>query len=173
MTDAGWLWLLPAATIVWVLGAYNRLVRLRSRVLQTFVPVDRCLARYAQLIDEFMGGQKPEAAAWLGLHSAGVQLDNNLRVARQRALDAASMAALLSAVSTLQVWWLRLVDEMAQQQPGEAAEVWRAAWAENSRVAGDAITLFNDAVVLHNTAVQQFPAVFVAWLFGFRQAGTL
>ncbi len=173
MTDAGWLWLLPAAIIVWVLGAYNRLVRLRSRVLQTFVPVDRCLARYAQLIDEFMGDQKSEAPAWLGLHSAGVQLDNNLRVARQRALDAASMAALLSAVSTLQVWWLRLVDEMAQQQPGKAAEAWRAAWAENSRVAGDAITLFNDAVVLHNTAVQQFPAVFVAWLFGFRQAGTL
>ncbi len=173
MMEAGWLWLLPAAIIVWVLGAYNRLVRLRSRVLQTFVPVDRCLARYTQLIDEFLGGEKPVAPAWLGLQSAGVQLDNNLRVARQRALDAASMAALLSAVSTLQVWWLRLVDEMAQHQPGEAAEAWRATWAENARMAGDAITLFNDAVLLHNHAVQQFPAVFVAWLFGFRQAGTL
>ena len=173
MMDAGWLWLLPGAIIVWMLGAYNRLVRLRSRVLQTFVAVDCCLARYTLLIDEFMGGQRPVAPARMGLHSAGVQLDNNLRVARQRALDAASMAALLSAVSTLQVWWLRLIGEIAQQQPGEVAEVWRTAWAENTRVAGDAITLFNDAVVLHNTAVQQFPAVFVAWLFGFRQAGTL
>ena len=54
MMDAGWLWLVPAALIVWVLGAYNRMVRLRARVLQAFIAVDNCLVRFTQLVDEHL-----------------------------------------------------------------------------------------------------------------------
>lgn len=172
--DAGWLWLLPAATIVWVLGAYNRMVRLRGRVLRSFVAVDRCLVRYIQLVDETVSGTSPAAlvSTWVGLQSASVQLDNNLRIARQRALDAASIAALLAALCTLQVWWLRL-GEQAVAHPGAVSDSRRSTWTENTRQERDASALFNTAVAAHNDAVRQFPASLLARLFGFREAGSL
>ena len=172
--DIGWLWLLPAATIVWMLGAYNRMVRLRGRVLLAFAVVDRCLAPFLQLVDETLVGRAaaPVESALLALHGARLQLDNNLRVARQRTIDAPSMAALRAAVDTLQVWWERWTDPTA---PHAAAvpDSYRVAWAENTRVVADATRLFNAAVTVHNAAVRQFPAVLLARLFGFRAAGSL
>lgn len=174
MMDAGWLWLVPAALIVWVLGAYNRMVRLRARVLQAFVAVDNCLVRFTQLVDEHLVPDEvlPVAASWAGLRSASVQLDNNRRVARQRALDAAALAALFAALRTLQVWWARLAAE-ATLHPGVLPEACRAGWEENQRHTADACKTFNASVLAHNAAVGQFPASLLARLFGFRHAGHL
>jgi LemA protein len=93
-------------------------------------------------------------------------------VARHRTLDAASIAALLAALCTVQVWWLRL-GEQALAHPGAVPDSRRAAWTENTRQERDASAVFNTAAAAHNAAVLQFPASLLARLVGFREAGSL
>jgi len=39
MLNSRWFWILIAVLVFWVLGAYNRLVRLRAQVKQQFGPL--------------------------------------------------------------------------------------------------------------------------------------
>ena len=93
-------------------------------------------------------------------------------MARQRALDAAALAALFAALRTLQVWWARLAAEAALH-PGVLPEACRAGWEENQRLTAHACKAFSATVLAHNAAVGQFPASLLARVFGFRDMGSL
>ncbi|WP_249931284.1 LemA family protein [Ramlibacter sp. 2FC] len=179
-------WALLAVAFFWAVGAYNRLVRLRAQVGQAFAALDAQLVR--QLV--WVQGSLPPAlrgaapaqparaddavgAAWASLQAASEQFAHSLAAARARPLDAAALAALSAARGVLETSWQR-VWTLGEDPDGLALP--EPMLGQHEQLLALALPLceaFNGAVRGYNEAVVQFPAVLLARLFGFRQAGTL
>ncbi|MGJ7488754.1 lema family protein [Variovorax sp. ZT4R33] len=187
-------WIAAALLLFWFVGAYNRLVRLRSSALQAYATLDAALSRQldfvqarAQAADEAATG--PEATAQL--RATALQLTTLLGAARQRPLDPERMAALGTALHVMLAAWQRLYpDEVVSFEPdgtlsrpvplgGVAADPPPAfaataiAWPEPSAAAEIARGQFNQAVRQYNAAVRQFPALLVAWVMQLKRAAAL
>ncbi|MBP9929759.1 MAG: hypothetical protein KBF63_10825 [Rhodoferax sp.] len=181
MTQTLLYWLLPAVLLFWALGAHNRLVRLRAQVIAAFVAVDNRLAQSLVLVTErvALGGgahadasteTAPDASSLDGLRGAAIQLEVALRVVRRHPLDAPSVAALRTARATLQTLWEQL--QSANPSTPELARNQRA-WEDHQQVSGEAVSVFNQSVNGYNHAITQFPAVVLAYFFGYRAAEVL
>lgn len=182
MTSTLLFWLTLAVLLFWALGAHNRLVRLRAKVIGAFAAVDHRLMQVLTLVSERAAVQRgqPEADAVLdapnvdaesgldGLQGAAIQFEVALRVARKSPLDGPSIAALRTACATIKVSW-----ERSQAQPDEALTANQRAWEDNQRARNEAMESFNQSVAIYNRAIAQFPAVVLAYFFGFRAAETL
>lgn len=117
-------WIVFAIVLFWALGAYNRLMRLRSAVVQSFGSFDAHMVRLVALLGEFHAActvQRGDAAApaeqeMAALQGAATQLSASLAVARARPLRPEAMAALAAARDVLHASWpaaLRKAQETA------------------------------------------------------------
>ncbi len=186
MTPAWIAWITLALALFWAVGAYNRLMRLRAHAIAGFVVLDGHLSRYIAIVDDHLkvafglalaqAAATPHSAnpatAWAGLQGARTQFEVSLRVTRKRPLDAGAMAALQTALATLQMSWSRMQEECRDNQDllfpmGEER------WTENTQNAHYAGAEFNRSVLAYNAAVTQFPALVLAYLFSFRPAGCM
>lgn len=176
MTWLHWWALVPVVALFWVVGAYNRLVRLRSAVLQAFGVLDTFFVRWIALTGECLAAlDEPATGAGLldthaAVAAATTQLGASLAVARARPLDGGAIAALGAGRQALGAAWQALTGADAKGDALVQGEL--ALWArqheglrQQSLSARDA---FNEAVRAYNSAVAQFPASVLAWLFGFR-----
>ena len=177
MTSSLLYWGLAALLLFWAVGAYNRLVRLRSEANATFAAFDTELGRQIELaqqclpagiahpVSQFDGG----STFWAGLEGAAMQLGASLAQARARPLDPGRIAALDAALEVLGMAWERVERDDAHDLAGPrlparvTAE--RAQLARQAHAAGEA---FNQAVLRYNEAIAQFPAVLLAWVFDFQ-----
>ena len=186
MTDPVIAWMVLAVVLFWSVGAYNRLMRLRALAIAAFAALDEHLGHYIVLVDDQLKAASglalaqavaaPRSAgpatAWAGLQGASTQFEASLRVARKQALDAGAMAALQTAYATLQMSWARVLEECRSYQD-LLAPMGQPRWTENTRLASHAMAEFNRAVLAHNAAITQFPALVLARLFSFRPAGCI
>ena len=105
----------------------------------------------------------------VGLHGAATQLAACLAAARTRPLEPGGIAALSAAQDVLAMAWERAERDDAHDLAGprlpETVTARRAQLAQQAHAATDQ---FNQAVVRYNEAIGQFPAVLLAWLFGFK-----
>lgn len=191
-------WIVFAIVLFWALGAYNRLMRLRSAAVQAFGSFDAHMVRLVALLGEFgaaqavqSGGEAGEGAHDLAaLQGATAQLSASLAVARARPLQADAVAALVAARDVLQASWQGALRTLPQEGGGTAGERtsaessapaalqgqvhgpvrWQVRWDEQALHNGQAATVFNDAVAQYNAAIGQFPASVLAWVFGFQAA---
>lgn len=194
-------WIVFAIFLFWALGAYNRLMRLRSAVVQSFGSFDAHMVRLVALLGEFGAAQSVQRGRLFGdsggqematLQGATTQLSASLAVARAHPLQAEAVAALTAARDVLQATWLgaarKLQDDvqddgtqaapedatLAAQEPALAVlSIWQVRWDEHAIQNEQAIRVFNDAVVQYNAAIAQFPASLLAWVFGFKVARVL
>lgn len=190
-------WILVAVAVFWALGAYNRLMRLRSSVVQAFGGLDAHLVRMLALLGEFSAVH----AAWqeedgrasedlrhdmAALQGAATQLSASLAVARARPLRPAAISALGAARDVLGACWHKAAPRATElggssadasagdaPPPPPAAAVWQLRWDQHVQQNELAIRVFNDAVSHYNAAISQFPANLLAWVFGFRAARPL
>lgn len=165
---------LAAVLLFWIVGAYNRLVRLRGAIVRRFVPVDAQFhARHALLL------QLLDALAPVLTHAAP-------RIEALRAaclqVEAACAHAKLRPGATGAVTSLRLADEILAEArarlPVQSAPGSELAGLNSQLQASDATLAFArrqfaDAVLEYNRAVKQFPTLLLVGLFGFRAAATL
>lgn len=179
-------WILLALLLFWAVGAYNRLIRLRSAAIQAFGGLDAHLQRWMSLLGEYRaaralpadGAAEPAAQddGHAALWAATTQLDASLTVARAKPLDAEAAAALSAAAQVLETAWQTVVREAAQASEGVAPPA-LAPWVqrrEQVSLHGDvAQGRFNEAVRHYNHAVTQFPANLLAWLFGLKKGRPL
>lgn len=186
MTHSSIAWIALAVVLFWSVGAYNRLVRLRAQAIAAFVVLGGHLSDYIPIVDDHLKAASGLAlaqavatprnanptTAWAGLQGASTQFDASLRVARKRALDAGAMAALQTALATLQMSWSRVREECRDYQD-LLSPIGQQQWADNAQRATHASAEFNRAVLAYNAAVTQFPALVLAYLFSFRPAGCL
>lgn len=193
-------WIAFAVLLFWALGAYNRLMRLRSSVVQSFGSFDAHMVRLVALLGELnaalavqpgrllAGASERDVAA---LQGATTQLSASLAVARARPLQPDAVAALAAARDVLQARWLAAVGAVgtvppapavpgggpAPEAPSEpvvtALSIWQIRWDEHQLQNAQAIRVFNDAVQHYNAAIAQFPASLLAWVFGFKAARAL
>ena len=174
-----WIWWAVAAVLLfWAVGAYNRLVRLRSEANTAFAALEAELNKQVQLVHECLpeGQTQPaslfdglEGSFWGGLQGAATQFAASLAVARQKPLEPDGIAALSAAQAVLTMAWERAERDDAHDLAGprlpETLTASRAHLVAQARACAEQ---FNQAVTRYNEAIAQFPAVLLAWLFGFR-----
>jgi LemA protein len=167
-------WIMDAVLLFWIVGAYNRLVALRTALVKSFKPVDSHFAerhaRLAQHIEAVETVLAPAGDRLEALRAACVQ-------AESARVHAAAHPGAPGAIKSL-----RLADEilagararvpMAGSASSEASEL-GALLAASDTALVFARRQFNAAVLEYNHAVEQLPTRLVAALFGFAAAGTL
>jgi LemA protein len=172
-------WVIAAVVVFWMVGAYNRLVRLRSDANAAFAALEAELSRQVQLVhacvppeedqgqSQFAGG----SAFWGGLQGAAAQLAASLASAKSRPLDPDRIAALGAAQEVLGMAWDRAERDDAHDLAGpRLPDDLNGERQQLVRMAQAATEHFNQAVASYNAAIAQFPAVLLAWLFGFQPA---
>ncbi|WP_440106581.1 LemA family protein [Acidovorax sp. BL-A-41-H1] len=125
-------WIAVSLTVFWALGAYNRLMRLRSAVVQAFGAFDAHMQRLLALLGEVAAARPVDGAVsrtvdpastvipavraddrMAALEGATVQFSASLAVARARPLHADALAALAAARSVLDACWAAAMNESA------------------------------------------------------------
>lgn len=181
MTWMHWLAVLLALALFWMVGAYNRLIRLRTAVLQAFGALDGFFVRWTAFTNECLAALDERAAdvgmadVHAAVAAATTQLEASLTMARARPLDASAIAALGAGRQALHDAWQPFTSHDAQGEAAVRGEL--ALWArqydslrQQSLMARGA---YNEAVRAYDDAVRQFPASVLAWLFGFRETREL
>ena len=180
------LWAALALLLFWSIGAYNRMVRLRSDVRHAFVTVDQRLVAQLGLLQSCLPPSMNASLLtqpgellddvgrlWIGLRSAAAQVAASLAAARAHPLDARTLAALVAARGVLDATWQRMLQAGADPSQALLPESVRREWEQGGAqtyAAGDA---FNQAVSRYNAAIRQFPALLLAWVCGFKAARAL
>ena len=170
-------WSLAAVLLFWSVGAYNRLMRLRADANAAFATLEAELSRQVDLVRNQLPGPEAtqpasldgEGSFWAGLHGAAAQFAASLAAARSRPLEPAGIAALSAAQDVLAMAWERAERDDAHDLAGprlpDTVTSRRAQLALQTHAASEQ---FNQAVVCYNQAIAQFPAMLLAWLFGFK-----
>ncbi len=170
-TTEATLAIIGAILVFWIVGAYNRMVRLRNDLVGRFAAVDE---RYRER-HVLLQSQIDLLASVLA--SAAPRLDA-LRAACRQA-DAARQHARARPAAASAVTSLRVADGIVADARSRLP-VQSVAGADlpelNQRLAASDTALafarseFNAAVTAYNQALHQFPTVLVAQLFAFRAA---
>lgn len=167
-------WAAAAVLLFWAVGAYNRLVGLRSSLARCFVPVEAqfrhrhaLLLRLADVLAVSLAATPQPVEA---LRAACSQADAACQRARQRP-GAQGLVTSLRLAEDILV-------EVRQRLPPDVLADPALAELNAELTAGDntlafARRQFNAAVDEYNRAVRQFPTWLIAGLFRFRRAGTL
>jgi LemA protein len=178
MTDSVLAWAIAAVLLFWAVGAYNRLMRLRADANTAFAAVDAELVRHVELVRSQL--PPPDATQpapleiepvsfWSALHAAAAQLSATLSSVRSKPLDPDGIEALSAAQDVLGMAWERAVRDDAHDLAGprlpDTVLLRRAQLLLQAHAATQA---FNAAVLRYNEGIAQFPAMVLAWLFGFR-----
>ncbi|MEO6363349.1 MAG: LemA family protein [Caldimonas sp.] len=160
-----------AIVVFWIVGAYNRMVRLRSTLVGRFAAVDvqyrerqALLEAQHALLTGALAGAAPRLEA---LRAACSQVDAAREKARLRPGAAGTITSLRLAERILADARSRLP---VQGMAGSELPELNARLAACDTGLGFARREFNEAVAAYNEAVAQFPTWFVARLFSFRAA---
>ncbi len=185
-----WFWITAAVLLFWAVGAYNRLVRLRAAIKQSFGSVEAHIRQRDALLAQWLEGCSAAfglGAVGLGAESAQVHCVHAARGAcvqviaavdhaRAAPSGAQAIASLRLAEEVLIGARGRLSTELAAQ--ARFGSAWDTVMQTDELAAVDgslgfARGQFNEAVQVYNDAAMQFPTWVVAGIFGFRAAGVL
>lgn len=179
MVEAWWFWVAVAVLVFWTVGAYQRLVRLRTQVNKKFAILEELMLRYQKLVQEATTAAVTAPSGWhtsvapeLGAsHWTRLQVAANLSamaMARMQAqpLDPASAIALVATGRDLQEAWESLThpDVYYVSVPTELTQQWR----ELGIAIQPDLQRFNQAVLVYNDAIAMFPAVLLARIFKYK-----
>ena len=186
-------WILGAVALFWFVGAYNRIVRLRSGALQAYAALDAALVRQLDFVQARLAEDAPvqQLAHGAGredasLQASAAQLVTLLAATRLKPLDPAGIAALATALHVMLAAWQRLhpdavvsfeadgtLSRPAPLNGRDDSPAAPMAWPEPSAAAEIARNQFNQAVAHYNAAIAQFPALLMAWIMQLRPAAPL
>jgi LemA protein len=194
--------IIAAVLVFWSVGAYNRLVRLRTEIGRSFGVLEgqitqrhAVLQRWTDALQPVLGeAAEPVAAVRAAAEQVLIAADQ----ARLRPSTARVIASLRMAEDTLAAARAKLMAELpAHLQSGAAPEPpagrrrggrdrrpidaatsqLLGAFQDEFVAVGSTLALarrqFNEATDQYNEAVLQFPTVLLASVFGFRAAGSL
>jgi len=164
----------------WVVGAYNRLVRLKNVIANAFGQIDVQLKRRYDLISNLVEAAKKylkhELVTLAAVTSARNQALSASDALRNHPGKADAVIALAAAEQTLDTCLGRLF-ALVEAYPELKADLTIRELSEEltstENKAGFARQAYNDAVLCYNQAQGQFPALLVARLFGFAPSAML
>ena len=173
-------WIVLAVVVFWGVGAYNRLVRLRNVIGNSFAQIDVQLKRRYDLIPNLVEVARKYAAHERETLEAVTAARNQAKaaadVARNRPAAAGAVTSLAMAEQVLGGAMSKLM-ALVEAYPELKADQSLRELAEELTSTENKVAfsrqLFNDATLDYNTAAQQFPTSLMANLFGFREAAML
>jgi LemA protein len=173
-------WVILALLVLWAVGAYNALVRLKNVIANTFGQIDVQLKRRYDLIPNLVEAAKKYLQHEQATLEAVIQARNQAHSAsdavRQRPANALAMGTLAAAERALDSSLGRLF-AVAEAYPELKADQTLRELSEEltstENKVGFARQAYNDAVLDYNNAQGQFPALLVARLLGFAPAAML
>jgi len=179
-----WLFqlVLLAVLLAWVVGAYNRLVRLRAAIISAWEQIVAALVKrseaMAAVVDAVREPLAAEAATLQALADADAKqrtAADGVRQARARIADVSlwvsAEAGLASPASRLRALIELQPALMQESDQGPQLAAALVAWREAEPRIQFARQGFNDAVDLYNKAIHQVPTRLIASPLGFRSAG--
>lgn len=177
-------WLFNAALLLvllfWMVGAYNRLMRLRSAVGQAWGQIDELLSRRAAALETLLGPlQEPlaaEVASLLAVQQAQERQQQAARAVRAKPTHAAALQAWALAEAELVSPLARLkalLDHHPELPGQQAIRPQLQQLQDLGGRLGFARQAFNDAADAYNAAVEEFPTRLLTQLFGFRPTARL
>lgn len=169
-----------AVLIFWVVGAYNRLVRLKNTIANAFGQIDVQLKRRYDLIPNLVEAAKKylshERETLQAVIAARNQAKSASAAARSRPANALAITTLAVAEQALSssLGQLFALNEAYPELKADQTirDLSQELTSTENKVAF-ARQAFNDAVLDYNNAQGQFPAVLVANLFGFAPSAML
>jgi len=178
-----WLFQLALLAVVlfWLVGAYNRLVRLRAAVGVAWVQLVGALGKrseaMAAVIEAVREPLASEAATLQALADADAQVRaaaDGVRHSRGRIADVSPWAGAEAALSSPSARLRALIELqpalLAEPTHGPKLVSAMAAWREAEPRLQFARQAFNHAVDTYNKAIRQWPTRVVSELFRFRPA---
>ncbi|MBI5257167.1 MAG: LemA family protein [Burkholderiales bacterium] len=175
-----WTLGLLALVFFWMLGAYNRVVALRTAIIAAWGQIESLLQARQQAVAALLTAAEPylvaEQAALDAVSAAQAQLVQATEALRPRPAHAEAAAVLARADATLTPALARL-GALIEQQNGWRDDGTLAAPLQSLREMAPrwqfARQVFNEAAASYNAAVQQFPTRLLAPVFRFGKAGPL
>ena len=173
-------WLVLITLALWMLAAYNRLVRGRNEIANAFAQIDVQLKRRYDLIPNLVDVARKYVQHERETLEAVIAARNTAKAAgdaaRAKPADAARIGALAGAEGNLAelMKQLAVVVEAYPELKADATlrELSEELGHTENRIAF-ARQAFNDSVLDYNNAAQQAPTNVVAGLFSFKQAAML
>jgi LemA protein len=179
-----WLFQLALLAVVlfWIVGAYNRMVRLRAAIVSAWEQIVAALVKRSEAMAAVADAVREPLSAESGTLQALADADakqrgaaDGVRQARARIANVslwvgaeaglASPASRLRALIELQPTLMHESDKAPQLRAALAA------WGEAEPRIQFARQGFNDAVDRYNKAIHQLPTRLIASPLGFRSAG--
>jgi len=173
-------WVVLVTLALWMLAAYNRLVRSRNEIANAFAQIDVQLKRRYDLIPNLVDVARKYVQHERDTLEAVIAARNTAKsagdAARAKPADAERIAALGSAEGAL-AGVMRQLAVVVEAYPELKADATLRELSEElghteNRVAF-ARQAFNDSVLDYNNAAQQVPTNIVASLFSFKPAAML
>ena len=173
-------WVLLVTLALWMLAAYNRLVRSRNEIANGFAQIDIQLKRRYDLIPNLVEVARKYVQHERDTLEAVIAARNTAKdagdAARSKPADASRIGALAGAESSLAgaLKQLAVVVEAYPELKADATlrELSEELGHTENRIAF-ARQAFNDSVLDYNNAAQQVPTNVVAGVFGFKPAAML
>ena len=173
-------WIVLVTLALWMLAAYNRLVRVRNEIANAFAQIDVQLKRRYDLIPNLVDVARKYVQHERDTLEAVIAARNTAKsageAARGKPADAERIGALAGAEGAL-AGALRQLAVVVEAYPELKADATLRELSEElghteNRIAF-ARQAFNDSVLEYNNAAQQVPTNIVASVFGFKPAAVL
>ena len=173
-------WVVLVTLALWMLAAYNRLVRSRNEIGNAFAQIDVQLKRRYDLIPNLVDVARKYVQHERDTLEAVIAARNTAKTAgdaaRAKPADAARIGALAGAEGALAdvMKQLAVVVEAYPELKADATlrDLSEELGHTENRIAF-ARQAFNDSVLDYNNTAQQVPTNVVANVFGFKQAAML
>jgi LemA protein len=181
--------LLAAVLVFWALGAYNRLVRLRAEVMRSW----QALAQLWESQTQALGLRLAQFAQGRETESQWATLDDDALRWRPLALATRQFLACLAAIQAkpqqlakredvsavkaardiFESHWKKLQNEQDDLAGTPVPPDLQQLMAQHELLAQERLSDYRQTVAAYHQAIGQFPALLLAWLFGFGMTGEL
>lgn len=186
LTPSLLFWAIAAVLVFWALGAYNRLIRLRSHMLQHLQGLLLQWQAQAQAMRQELAQlsrvAEPDMAEihsghavgnWQPLALAAKQFQTCIagRLAQPHAVPGTDdLAAVRAAHGVMHSAWQRLQGTQDDLAGAAVPQSLALLWQHHAVLAQNQQREYNASVQCYNQAIQQFPARLLAWIFSFQAA---
>lgn len=179
------LWIVAAMVLFWLVGLYNRLMRIRARAMAALRSVEKHMRHCIKLAQLHLNYAETEETTALNptlgtMRQEQTQLLVNLQLLDQALKDARGMPLARKSVArvgelfeTTQSLWLANCNGVVKHGEGDPPEAVRLQWDVAAGKAQTARAGLNTILFKYNEAIYQFPARLVVGVLGFRPAGPM
>ncbi len=156
--------LVGLGAVLWIVGAFNDLIRLRAKTHQEFANIDVVLRQRHDEIPSLVAVCK----GYIQHEAAVLEKVTALRSDYQRSDDINAKVLLENELHLALFGLVGIVENYPDLKANEQFLRLQKRLTELETTIADRRELYNQAVTYYNTAIEQFPQLVLAWLFRFR-----